>query len=76
MKVKIEIRARVRYSGEIELSQADYDAWCEKIDNARGFRRDDVAQELMDEAGIRIGEPEDEDDFEIDTFESAVSETP
>jgi hypothetical protein len=71
MKVKFTVIAKVRYDGELEVTSEQYDEWCSRIDSAKGFRREDVAQDLLTAAGMSTGDPSDWDDFEVDVFDEA-----
>jgi hypothetical protein len=67
IRVQVEIKETVRYGAYIEITREEYDEWCERIDNARGFKREDLASEMMDFANIdhRHG---DYSDSEIEEF--------
>lgn len=75
MKVRFEVTARVRYDGEMEMTQEQYDDWCKRIDSAKGFQRENVAQDLLDVSRMGTADPTDWDDFEVDTFETVDEES-
>ena len=68
--VSFTIQARYQVGGEVEMTEEEFAQWCERIDNARGFERERVAQDLMDFAGLDYRDG-DVDDDEIDEFDWA-----
>lgn len=70
MKVKVQVRGTVSYMGELTMSKAKYQEWCDKIDAAKGFHRDTVANELVEKIGLDLADPSDWGEMEVDTFEA------
>lgn len=66
--VNIDFTARYQVSGSTEMTKADYAQWCSKIDNAKGFEREEVAKELIHELGIRLERDGELDEFEVEDF--------
>lgn len=67
VQVRVSIRGEARWVGEVEMSRAEYEEWCERIDDARGHEQDRVANEVMDRARIDFRDV-DVDDLEVDDF--------
>ncbi|MCP1316400.1 hypothetical protein [Halomonas sp. 707B3] len=66
--VQFSIQARATLMGEVELTEEEYDEWCSKIDSAKGFEREQVAEELAFLAGIDWRDADLSDD-EVDEFD-------
>jgi hypothetical protein len=46
--VTIAVEAKMRTSGECEMTREEYEQWCDRVDNARGgWEHEKVAEELM-----------------------------
>ncbi len=73
VKVQFTVRARWGSGGEIEMTRGEYDDLRKRVREARGFRLEYVAQDMMDMAGIRLTDG-DLFDFEIDDFEIEESQ--
>lgn len=71
MKVQVEVTAQCRYIGEVEMTQAEYDAMNNEMDEAKGFGAEEIAQDLIERMGLRIADATTWDDFEVDTFQPA-----
>lgn len=72
MKIDFTIKASVTYAGTVTMTKAEFQSWCQDIDNARGFERDRLAHDLLDKAGIDESDPSwSNDDFQIDDFAQA-----
>lgn len=46
--VKVQITEKITYLAEVEMTESEYREWCNKIDDARGWDTENVAQDLMD----------------------------
>lgn len=68
IKVRFTVKEEINHVGTVEMTRKEYDEWCDRIDNARGFHRQEVADELMDLANVRR-EFGDCTDAEVDDFE-------
>lgn len=67
MKVYVSVQAISTYIGELEMTQAEYEALDKKMDDARGFAAEEIAGDLVDRMGL-LGSPTTVDDFEVDEF--------
>lgn len=54
IKVQVMLEARMHCEFECEMTRKQYDEYCERIDNARGFEEESVADDVLDLAGIDI----------------------
>lgn len=52
IKVRFSVTEEVRHSGTVEMTRAEYEEWCDRIDSARGFRRQEAADDLIDLANL------------------------
>lgn len=68
LKVEVSIETRGRWHGMVELTQAEYDKWCERIDSARGYEEERVAEELLDLAGGDLLRDLNIDELRVDDF--------
>lgn len=75
MKVYVSVTSKSTYIGELEMTQAEYDALNKEMDDARGFDSEEIANELVDRMGL-LGEPTNVDDFEVDEFRPLPEATP
>ncbi len=73
--VQFSIKARATVMGEIELTQEEYDAWVSKIDSAKGFERERLAEELAFQSGVDWMDAEFSDD-EVDEFDWKEQDAP
>jgi hypothetical protein len=46
--VKVQITEKVTYLSEVEMTESEYKDWCDRIDNASGWEKESVGEELMD----------------------------
>lgn len=67
-KVRFTVQARYQLHGEAEMTEAEFEEWCQRIDGARGFDRERVADDLIELCGLdrRDG---DLDDEEVEDFD-------
>lgn len=66
--VKIGITEKISYIAEVEMTEQEYKDWCNKIDSARGWNREEVAQELMELCHLNRTMDGDVSDAEVDDF--------
>lgn len=67
IKVDVSIRYVATLRGQVEMTRAAYDAYCEEIDAARGWEAERVAEDIMDVAGLTFNDA-DYSDAEVDEF--------
>lgn len=69
MKIKVHFEQRVYYSGELEMSQIDYDRWCHALDNTRGRALQKINEDLFALCNFDENKPSDFGDPNCETFE-------
>lgn len=67
MKVYVSVTAKCTYIGELEMTQKQYDALNQQMDEARGFESEEIASDLVDRMDL-LNDPTSYDDFEVDEF--------
>ena len=72
MKVRMSFYTRATMEREVEMTQADYDAFCERLDRSRGREARRLEQELFDLSGLDFNDAEFDDDVELDAFDEAT----
>ena len=70
VKVMVSVRATIECGGEVEMSREKFEEMCERIDSAKGFERERVADEIFEAADLdwRFG---DILDPEVEDFDKA-----
>lgn len=66
--VVVQLQETITYNAEVEMTEDEYNEWCDKIDNARGFHREAVAQDLFDTCRINRMTDGDVTDTSIEDF--------
>ena len=66
--VVVQLQETITYNAEVEMTEDEYNEWCDKIDNARGFQREVVAQDLFDTCRINRMTDGDVTDTSIEDF--------
>ena len=75
LKVEMSIETRGRWLGTVELTQIEYEKWCERIDSARGYEEERVAEELLELAGGDLFRDMNIDEIRVDDFIAAKDPT-
>lgn len=68
IKVEVMVEGRARWACEVEMTRDEYTAWCERIDNARGYKETEAAEELLDLGKVDIGRDIDIDSMRVEDF--------
>lgn len=66
--VKVQITERVSYIAEVEMTKSEYKGWCDRIDNARGWEKESVGEELLGICRLNRAMDGDYHDTEIEDF--------
>lgn len=66
--VEVMIEGRVRWQGTVNLTRSEYVQWCDTIDSARGSEEEDVADSLIDLAGIDFMRDIEVEDLRVEEF--------
>lgn len=70
MKVKVNIVGTVSYNTQIEMSEAEFELWQKKIDDAHNsYYRHTVAERLLESVGLEVNKPTDWLPLRVDTLE-------
>lgn len=76
MKVLMSFYTRATMSREVEMTPADYEAFCERLDKSRGQAARRLEQELFNLSGLDFNDAEFDDDVELDSFDAAAPAKP
>jgi hypothetical protein len=71
MKVQVKIKQTVEYFAHVEMTKAQYYDWSSQLDD-RSADQSRVAEAIIEKhgrsCGMRLGEPNDWGDLEVDEF--------
>lgn len=68
IKVQISFTAQIETGATIEMTREEYNEWCERIDNARGYEQQRVAEDLMSKADVDFFPHGDISRVEVEDF--------
>lgn len=68
IKVDVMVEGRVRWTAEVEMTTAEYENWCERIDSARGMKQTETAEELLEIARVDIARDMDITEMRVEDF--------
>ena len=72
IKVEVMVEGRVRWACDVEMTREEYEAWCDRIDNARGYEEGQAAEELLDLGGVDVYRDMDVDSMRVEDFIEAT----
>jgi hypothetical protein len=73
VKITFAITGTVEYVGDITMTKKEYDEWCDNFDHSIGFANEKLCANLIEKAGLDLGDPSDWGSLQLDTFEPVRS---
>ena len=66
--VKVSITEKITYLSEVEMTKSEYKDWCNRIDTAKGWDKEEVGNDLMEVLGLSRVMDGDVSDTQVDDF--------